>query len=63
MIDPLEASPSKLVDRLSEYEQLGQSVIMGKRALVELDERRQKCREAVRALRNKAKIQASDFIH
>uniref|UniRef100_A0A915A952 P53 and DNA damage-regulated protein 1 n=1 Tax=Parascaris univalens TaxID=6257 RepID=A0A915A952_PARUN len=57
VIDPLEASPSKLIDRLSEYEQLGQSVIMGKRAVVELDERRQKSREAVRALRNKAKIQ------
>ncbi|VDK25910.1 unnamed protein product [Anisakis simplex] len=53
----LEASTSKVVDRLRDYEELGQSVIMGKQAIVELDERRQKCREAARHLRNKAKTQ------
>ncbi|KHN74947.1 p53 and DNA damage-regulated protein 1 [Toxocara canis] len=61
-VEHSEVSSSKLVTRLSEYEQLGQSVIMGKRALIELDERRQKCREAARVLRNKAKIQASRFM-
>ena len=41
-----------LIDKLSRYEQLGQEVILSKRALIELDERRQKCREAVRQIRN-----------
>uniref|UniRef100_A0A0N5AAQ6 P53 and DNA damage-regulated protein 1 n=1 Tax=Syphacia muris TaxID=451379 RepID=A0A0N5AAQ6_9BILA len=41
---------TNLVEKLSTYEQLGQDVITGKRILVELDERRQKCREAARNL-------------
>ncbi|VDD92747.1 unnamed protein product [Enterobius vermicularis] len=44
------ADTANLVEKLSRYEQLGQEVIVGKRALVELDERRQKCREATRQI-------------
>lgn len=50
---------SYMVKRLAEYEQLGQGIIMGKRALVELDERRQKCREAARNLRNRKEKQVN----
>ncbi|KAM3729083.1 p53 and DNA damage-regulated protein [Dirofilaria immitis] len=45
----------KMVDDMTEWESLGQNVIMGKRAMIELDERRQKCREALRQLHKQAK--------
>ncbi|VDN37965.1 unnamed protein product [Gongylonema pulchrum] len=42
---------AELLQKMAEQERAGQAVIMGKRAMVEFDERRQKCREALRQLR------------
>ncbi|VDK69743.1 unnamed protein product [Litomosoides sigmodontis] len=52
----LDDATKKLLDSMTEWENLGQSVVMGKRAMVELDERRQKCREALKELQKQAKI-------
>ncbi|VBB27083.1 unnamed protein product [Acanthocheilonema viteae] len=46
----------KMLDNMTEWENLGQSIITGKRTMVELDERRQKCREALRQLQKQGKI-------
>ncbi|EFO20122.1 hypothetical protein, variant [Loa loa] len=54
----LDDTTKKMLDNMTEWENLGQSVIMGKRTMIELDERRQKCREALRQLRNKTKNNA-----
>ncbi|VDM94617.1 unnamed protein product [Onchocerca ochengi] len=51
----LDNTTKKMMDDMTEWESLGQSVIMGKRAMIELDERRQKCREALRQLHKQAK--------
>lgn len=51
----LDDKTSQLVEKMTEWEKLGQGVITGKRVLVELDQRRQKCREALRQLRTEAK--------
>ncbi|VDP19975.1 unnamed protein product [Onchocerca flexuosa] len=51
----LDNTTKKMMDNMTEWENLGQSVIMGKRAMIELDERRQKCREALGQLRKQAK--------
>uniref|UniRef100_A0A915PKR7 P53 and DNA damage-regulated protein 1 n=1 Tax=Setaria digitata TaxID=48799 RepID=A0A915PKR7_9BILA len=55
----LDDRTRELVDNMTEWENLGQGVIMGKRAMVELDERRQKCREALRELQKEAKNNAN----
>uniref|UniRef100_A0A0R3RPL5 P53 and DNA damage-regulated protein 1 n=1 Tax=Elaeophora elaphi TaxID=1147741 RepID=A0A0R3RPL5_9BILA len=52
----LDDTTKKMLDNMTEWESLGQSVIMGKRTMIELDERRQKCREALRQLQKQAKI-------
>lgn len=46
----LDDKTKQMLDNMTEWENLGQSIITGKRTMVELDERRQKCREALRQL-------------
>ncbi|MFH4980830.1 hypothetical protein AB6A40_007539 [Gnathostoma spinigerum] len=40
-----------IIRKLSVYERIGQQVILGKESLIDYDRRRQKCREAVTALK------------
>ncbi|EJW86677.1 hypothetical protein WUBG_02411 [Wuchereria bancrofti] len=54
----LDDKTKQVLDNMTEWENLGQSIITGKRTMVELDERRQKCREALRQL-HKAKNSAN----
>lgn len=58
----LDDTTKKMLDNMTEWENLGQSVIMGKRTMIELDERRQKCREALRQLQKQAKISGNKVI-
>ncbi|CAG9537010.1 unnamed protein product [Cercopithifilaria johnstoni] len=52
----LDDTTKKMLDNMTEWENLGQGVIIGKRTMIELDERRQKCREALRQLKKQTKI-------
>ncbi|VDN02310.1 unnamed protein product [Thelazia callipaeda] len=45
----------ELINKMTEWESLGQGIIMGQKIIVELDKRRQKCREALRKLRQESK--------
>lgn len=51
----LDDTTKRVLDNMTKWENLGQSVIIGKRTMIELDERRQKCREALRQLHKEAK--------
>lgn len=58
----LDDTIKKMIDNMTELENLGQSVVMGRRTIIELDERRQKCREALRQLQKQAKINENKVI-
>lgn len=58
----MDDKTEKLLNDMTEWENLGQSVIMGKKTMIELDKRRQKCREALRQLRKEARNNANKVI-